>query len=107
MNPDFGGDWKIGGFLILFILFTNLTLLNLVTGVIVENVLEIASKAEDTEIKKMRKEQALRVKTLKDVFDLIDVDKNKTIDMSEFVHGMKDEKLNIAQTLREIQCTVR
>jgi Ca2+-binding EF-hand superfamily protein len=76
---------------ILFVLLTNLTLLNLVTGVILENVMAV-SNAEDDE--KIRKQEAARLKTMKTirtVFELADADKNGELTLAEFQGALLDD----------------
>merc|ERR1719271_1444607 len=78
---------------ILFVLLTNLTLLNLVTGVILENVMAVSS-AEDDE--KMRKQEEARLKTMKiirTVFELADADKNGELTLAEFQSALLDEEV--------------
>merc|ERR550537_513184 len=78
---------------ILFVLLTNLTLLNLVTGVILENVMAV-SNAEDDE--KIRKQEAARLKTMKiirTVFELADADKNGELTLAEFQGALMDEEV--------------
>merc|ERR1719271_506322 len=86
------GFWVSLGF-IGFILLTNLTLLNLVTGVILENVMAV-SNAEDDE--KIRKQEAARLKTMKiirTVFELADADKNGELTLAEFQSALLDEEV--------------
>jgi voltage-gated sodium channel len=78
---------------ILVIVLTNLTLLNLVTGVILENVMAV-SNAEDDE--KIRKQEAARLKTMKiirTVFELADADKNGELTLAEFQTALLDEEV--------------
>jgi len=58
-----------GLFFVVFVMFTNLVLLNLVTGVILENVLTISRKEEE---KALQKEESHRVQTVLKIHHLFD-----------------------------------
>jgi len=57
------------GVFIVFVMFTNLVLLNLVTGVILENVLSISRREEE---KALQKEEAHRIKIVMKIHSLFD-----------------------------------
>merc|ERR1712093_731962 len=61
LNADFGGSPFFAIFFVVFIMFTNIALLNLVTGVIVDQVLTIARRDE---IEKVQKEEKERLRIL-------------------------------------------
>lgn len=61
--------WYAGIFFIFFVLFTNLVLLNLVTGVILENVMAISRREEE---KALQREEAVRVQTVFKIHRLFD-----------------------------------
>eukprot|EP00929_Paragymnodinium_shiwhaense_P066062 TRINITY_DN330_c2_g1_i1.p1 TRINITY_DN330_c2_g1~~TRINITY_DN330_c2_g1_i1.p1 ORF type:complete len:1351 (+),score=248.97 TRINITY_DN330_c2_g1_i1:68-4120(+) len=66
--------WKIAGVwtsccFVVFVMFTNLVLLNLVAGVILENVLAISRREEE---KAVQKEEATKIHTIRMIHNLFD-----------------------------------
>merc|ERR1719161_2151222 len=59
----------VGIFFVLFVMFTNLTLLNLITGVILENVLAIARREEEQRVEKEEAERQRLVAEIRDLFE--------------------------------------
>merc|ERR1719281_388392 len=87
MRPESGGAWPTIFFFIFFVFFTNIFLLNLVTGVIVENVLLIAHQDEIEEVRKERAKREDRTRKLNELFILADTDGSQSVSREEF-HAM-------------------
>merc|ERR1719247_2999824 len=71
-------------FFVAFIFFTNLLLLNLMTGVVVENVLEVSRNDQQEQQKKVEEDRQRTLLRLKQVFDAADLDGNGTLTREEF-----------------------
>jgi voltage-gated sodium channel len=82
-----GGGWATVFFFIVFVFFTNIFLLNLVTGVIVENVLLIAHQDEIEQVRREKKERDNKTQKLNEIFELADTDNSETVSREEF-HSM-------------------
>jgi hypothetical protein len=87
-----------------FIMVVNITLLNLVTGIIVENVLQISRQDELEKINQQQKERAHRLKTLEHVFALADADQSGDVSKAEFESSIQDKE--VIQQLMSIDITV-
>jgi voltage-gated sodium channel len=87
-----------------FIMVVNITLLNLVTGIIVENVLTISRQDELEKLQLQQKERQNRLKTLEKVFRMADVDESGDVSKSEFETSIQDKE--IIQMLMSIDITV-
>merc|ERR1719191_860556 len=70
MHRSSGGAWYMSFFFVGFIFFTNIFLLNVVSGVIVENVLLIAHEDEIAEVKRERRKREDQTKKLNELFIL-------------------------------------
>eukprot|EP00933_Yihiella_yeosuensis_P044857 TRINITY_DN40133_c0_g1_i1.p1 TRINITY_DN40133_c0_g1~~TRINITY_DN40133_c0_g1_i1.p1 ORF type:complete len:866 (-),score=130.12 TRINITY_DN40133_c0_g1_i1:170-2767(-) len=84
-----GGGIFVGICLIAFILFANLALLNLVTAVMVDSIIDILPKKRT---EKMVKEKALLVRQLEVLFNKMDQDGNRTITLEEFQRAVADRE---------------
>jgi hypothetical protein len=73
----------------LYIYFTNITLLNLITGVIVETVLQLARTDEIDAIEAQRKEKEIVRKHMIDIFKEADDDGNEEVTRHEFAEALK------------------
>merc|ERR1719281_1501542 len=100
MRPESGGAWPTIFFFIFFVFFTNIFLLNLVTGVIVENVLLIAHEDEIQQVKAERRKREDQTKKLNELFILADTDKSQTVSREEF-HDMllNPDVINLLRSL--------
>lgn len=83
-----------GGVIIFFIFFTNMLLLNLIVGVIVENTLEITRNDEEEYMHREKENSAKLgcIESLKEMFDVCDVDEDGTLDrflLEELLHYLK------------------
>merc|ERR1719238_2666542 len=87
MHRSSGGGWATVFFFIIFVFFTNIFLLNLVTGVIVENVLLIAHQDEIEQVRREKKERDNKTQKLNEIFELADTDNSETVSREEF-HSM-------------------
>merc|ERR1719473_548645 len=79
MHRSSGGSYFTVIFFIFFVFFTNIFLLNLVTGVIVENVLLIAHQEEIDEIREERRKREDQTKKLNELFILADTDQSESV----------------------------
>merc|ERR1719486_146260 len=86
-HPSSGGSVFTVFFFLVFVFFTNIFLLNLVTGVIVENVLLIAHQDEIEQIRREKKERDNKTQKLNEIFELADTDNSETVSREEF-HNM-------------------
>jgi len=88
-QPDICREtWTYGPWLTIFFLaytmFTNITLLNTVASVIVENILAIAQQNKDDEKAKLDLELEIQTKArFSQIFAMVDTDGNRTIDRTE------------------------
>ncbi|CEL92457.1 unnamed protein product [Vitrella brassicaformis CCMP3155] len=81
-------DWS-GLFFVLFLIFTNISLLNLVTGVIVDNILEISRHHNETKhLERASKEKLQNIERLLQIFKLADVDKDHEVTREEFQQAL-------------------
>merc|ERR1719324_1495386 len=87
MHRSSGGGWATVFFFIIFVFFTNIFLLNLVTGVIVENVLLIAHQDEIEQVRTERRKREDQTKKLNELFILADTDGSQSVSREEF-HSM-------------------
>jgi voltage-gated sodium channel len=87
MHRSSGGSVLIIVFFIFFVFFTNIFLLNLVTGVIVENVLLIAHQDEIEQVRSERRKREDQTKKLNELFILADTDQSQSVSREEF-HAM-------------------
>merc|ERR1719238_1528206 len=77
-------------FFIPFICFTNYTLLNLVTAVVVENVLLISQNEQVMEKKRDEQRRYDNIRLLKELFADMDEDGNGELSLEEFQAAMDD-----------------
>jgi len=87
-----------------FIMVVNITLLNLVTGIIVENVLTISRQDELEKLNLQQKERQNRLKTLENVFRLADTDQSGDVSKAEFESSIQDK--DVINQLMSIDITV-
>lgn len=80
-------------FFIPFLIFSHYTLLNLVTAVIVENVLVISQKEQNQTVKRDEQERLESMSKLKTLFEDMDDDGNGELSLDEFHAAMKDENV--------------
>eukprot|EP00746_Dinoflagellata_sp_MGD_P011750 gnl/MRDRNA2_/MRDRNA2_124765_c0_seq1.p1 gnl/MRDRNA2_/MRDRNA2_124765_c0~~gnl/MRDRNA2_/MRDRNA2_124765_c0_seq1.p1 ORF type:complete len:589 (+),score=99.42 gnl/MRDRNA2_/MRDRNA2_124765_c0_seq1:150-1916(+) len=78
-------------FFVLFIFMGNLVLLNMMTGVIVENVLQIARDAEKAQAEKEVKKRKLATSRLERVFQLLDEDASGDLCKEELTFLAEDD----------------
>lgn len=72
-------------FFVIYILVTSFTILSLLTGLVAENMLKVASEEND-EIEKERREAELEfLNKMKVLFEAADVDRSNTVSKAEFV----------------------
>merc|ERR1719316_27635 len=93
MKATSGGSVFISAFYIFFVFFTNITLLNLVTGVIVENVLLIAHQDEIDQLRQERKKRGKITQTLNEIFLRADVDGSFSLSREEFKAMLVDQEV--------------
>lgn len=74
-------------FFIFYVFFTNIFLLNLVTGVIVENVMLIAHEDEIEQVRAEKRKRAEQTNKLNELFTLADTDCSGSVSREEF-HAM-------------------
>jgi len=101
---DNGGGPGMAIFFVIFIMTVNITLLNLVTGIIVENVLTISRQDELEKLSMQQKERQNRLQTLEQVFRLADTDESGDVSRQEFETSITQKEV-IAQ-LMSIDITV-
>jgi voltage-gated sodium channel len=87
IRPESGGFFSTIFFFIFFVFFTNIFLLNLVTGVIVENVLIIAHEDEIEQVRAEKLARENQTKKLNELFILADTDGSQSVSREEF-HDM-------------------
>mmetsp|Transcript_72368 Transcript_72368/g.192930 ORF Transcript_72368/g.192930 Transcript_72368/m.192930 type:complete len:453 (-) Transcript_72368:97-1455(-) len=91
-------------FFIVYLMFTQFGLLNLVVGVIVENTLAAAHNNEE-KIKKQKEKERLRVlQHLRDVFEMADEDGSGTLTIDEFREAIRNPE--VANKLKLIDLPV-
>jgi len=71
--------------IIAFILFTNLALLNLVTAVMVDSIIDILPKKRT---EKLAQERAAAIRRLESLFSMMDKDGNRKLTLEEFENGV-------------------
>eukprot|EP00747_Dinoflagellata_sp_TGD_P201398 gnl/TRDRNA2_/TRDRNA2_74886_c0_seq1.p1 gnl/TRDRNA2_/TRDRNA2_74886_c0~~gnl/TRDRNA2_/TRDRNA2_74886_c0_seq1.p1 ORF type:complete len:404 (-),score=99.77 gnl/TRDRNA2_/TRDRNA2_74886_c0_seq1:95-1159(-) len=81
-------------------MFTNVSLLNVVTAVVVEKVFSIAQNEASSEAKQGEAFRQKALRNLTELFSSIDVDHNDTLDPDEFREALKDP--NVIQYLLEL-----
>jgi hypothetical protein len=91
-------------FFVIFIMTVNITLLNLVTGIIVENVLTISRQDELEKLSVQQKERQNRLQTLEMVFRMADVDNSGDVSKQEFEDSIT--KKEVINQLMSIDITV-
>jgi hypothetical protein len=89
MNSDAGGSVFYVPLWLLYIYFTNITLLNLITGVIVETVLQLARSDEIDAIEAQRKEKESIRQHMIAIFKQADDDDNEEVTRHEFAESLK------------------
>merc|ERR1719247_2985888 len=77
-------------FFVAFIFFTNLLLLNLMTGVVVENVLEVSRQDEDEQRERAEAEKERVLLRLKQFFDTADVDTDGHMTEKEYLDCLEN-----------------
>jgi len=97
-------QWHMALFFIIFILVTTYGLVNLVTGVIVEQILA-ASQSNDDRIR-VREERArrLELESMREIFYLCDADRSGTLDCHEFLEAIQDPE--VQWRMRELELPV-
>eukprot|EP00747_Dinoflagellata_sp_TGD_P005029 gnl/TRDRNA2_/TRDRNA2_112694_c0_seq1.p1 gnl/TRDRNA2_/TRDRNA2_112694_c0~~gnl/TRDRNA2_/TRDRNA2_112694_c0_seq1.p1 ORF type:complete len:616 (-),score=123.17 gnl/TRDRNA2_/TRDRNA2_112694_c0_seq1:21-1868(-) len=70
-------------FFIVFIMFTNITLMNTVAGVVCENVLCIAAREEEVQKAEVEKKRKDTCKTLREAFAKLDLDRSGSLEFAE------------------------
>merc|ERR1719313_2497017 len=88
--------------ILVYIYFTCLTLLNIVTGVICESVLLIARKDEIDDMKRVRDERIMLRDTLKEMFEEADTDESGTVSEEEFKAALKNPSIQAKMELLAI-----
>jgi len=78
-------------FFVLYIIFTNWSLLNLVTGIILDHLLKITYQDELEKVKEKELKHQRMVATLADLFLCTDSDNSETVDKDEFIAAMQDD----------------
>eukprot|EP00931_Biecheleriopsis_adriatica_P011688 TRINITY_DN11276_c0_g1_i1.p1 TRINITY_DN11276_c0_g1~~TRINITY_DN11276_c0_g1_i1.p1 ORF type:complete len:701 (-),score=111.33 TRINITY_DN11276_c0_g1_i1:26-2128(-) len=73
--------------MIAFIVTTSFGLLNIIMGIIVDQVLESASYDKRMIAKQEEEQHLLQLETLRDIFQAADSDKDCRVSLSEFVHA--------------------
>jgi hypothetical protein len=93
MNSEAGGSVAYVPLWLLYIYFTNITLLNLITGVIVETVLQLARSDEMDAIEAQKKEKETIRKHMIAVFKASDDDDNEEVTRHEFAESLKKQEV--------------
>jgi hypothetical protein len=88
---------------VLFVYFSNILLLSVVTGVIVEHVLILARSEELDELKRQEEEKRQTIDNLKDLFAHMDLDGSGDIAREEFQEALGSESVLEALRTLEIQ----
>jgi voltage-gated sodium channel len=96
--------WSLALVFVAFIMVVNITLLNLVTGIIVENVLTISRQDELEKLNLQQKERQNRLKTLENVFRMADIDNSGDVSKAEFENSIQDKE--VINQLMSIDITV-
>merc|ERR1719487_778432 len=91
-------------FFVPFIVFTNYTLLNLVTAVVVEKVLVISQREQMNEAKRSEESRFNTMWKLKQVFDDMDKDGDGVIDAEEFRASMMNP--HVVKRFHELEIAV-
>jgi len=99
MEDDAIGFW-ISIVFIGFLMFTNLALLNLVMGIILENILTISN--QDDPIEMMEKERIHSLNSLRKAFDEIDVDKDGHLTLDELRVALRSSETSVKQALAKM-----
>merc|ERR1719426_180603 len=89
MNEEAGGSWAYIPLWLVYIYFTNITLLNLITGVIVETVLQLSRTDEIDAIEAQRKEKESIRQHMIALFKQADDDDNEEVTRHEFAESLK------------------
>jgi hypothetical protein len=93
MRTDVGGHPAFVCLFIAYIYFINMTLLNLITGVIVETVLQLARKDEIVEVNRQREEMDKNRRAMKSIFGLADRDSDAEVSFEEFHTALQSDKV--------------
>lgn len=80
-------------FFLAFLIISHYTLLNLVTAVVVENVLVISQQEQMKEVKREEQARFENIRKLKELFENIDEDGNGEVSVEEFSEAMKDKEI--------------
>jgi hypothetical protein len=101
-NAEAGGSAGYVLLWLLYIYFTNITLLNLITGVIVETVLQLARTDEIDAIEAQRKEKETIRKHMIAIFKQADDDGNEEVTRFEFAESLKKPEVLEHMSVLEI-----
>merc|ERR1719409_1514581 len=82
--------WLFVGFILVYILFTNMLLLNLVTGVIVDSVLQFSTPVEDKAVEEESKgkKRLNKIGSLLQLAELTDEDKDGILTADELERAL-------------------
>lgn len=100
MMADDAVGFSVSIFFVLFLMFTNLALLNLITGVIFDNVLRLSKQVEIDHMEAMEKERLESILRLEKVFEEADFDNNGIITLDEFRDNVRSNEAMQAELKR-------
>jgi len=110
-----GADWQIyfdivseagGIYALLFIFYTaffTFVVMNILTGMIVENVVKLADKGDDSLMIMFRQKQIDVMNDAQHVFRKIDTDGSGTINMEEFQEGMLSDQVLVLMNSLDLE----
>ncbi|CAJ1391917.1 unnamed protein product [Effrenium voratum] len=93
-----GSGLVVAACIVVFILFANLSLLNLVTAIMVESIVDILPKKR---CEKLKREQAALVRKMTAMFSKLDKDQNRELELGEMREAVNDPE--VKEELRKLQ----
>eukprot|EP00930_Biecheleria_cincta_P030821 TRINITY_DN21364_c0_g1_i1.p1 TRINITY_DN21364_c0_g1~~TRINITY_DN21364_c0_g1_i1.p1 ORF type:complete len:599 (+),score=114.50 TRINITY_DN21364_c0_g1_i1:122-1918(+) len=88
--PLWDVDWFAASLMILYVLFTMIAMLNIFTGVFVDNALQNARKQREVQIEEQLDKQRVWLEQVREFFEAADVDKDGGIDLDEMQALLED-----------------
>ncbi|CAD7970565.1 unnamed protein product [Amoebophrya sp. A120] len=90
-------------FFIFYIIVTNFTVLNLVVGVICENIQSLASTSDLDLMRQVQQDRRLMQEKLLEIFCELDIDKNGELSKEELTQSLNDSQIRAILSKNEIQ----